>query len=121
MNYRDILYKTYVSNNKQFLYGSDDKQNLRKLGNLRNLHYALAVWLSGISREENVLDVACGEGNVLEWLKSEGFVNLCGVDISFEQIEIARLQFPQVICGDAIDYLEVRPHQFQLITAFDIL
>lgn len=121
MNYRDILYGTYVSNNKHLLrekLANPDGQDIR---NLTNLHRAMAIWLSQVPRHGKVLDVACGAGNILQWLKMEGFVNLSGVDISPEQVEIAQQQFPQVVCGDAIAYLEQHSEQFQLITAFDIL
>jgi SAM-dependent methyltransferase len=121
MNYRDLLYDTYVSNNKIFLRQNLADPDGQVIRNLINLHQTMSGWLDEVPRDGKALDVACGAGNILQWLKIEGFVNLFGVDISQEQVEIARQQFPEVVCGDAIAYLEKHPEEFQLITAFDIL
>jgi SAM-dependent methyltransferase len=121
MVYRQRLYDTYVSGNKQFsrdLLPNPKKQDTR---NIINLHYGISSWLNKSSREGKVLDVACGAGNILNLLEFAGFTNLYGVDISQEQVNIAREKFPQVICGDAIEYLLQHPNEFVLITAFDII
>ncbi|MBR8833974.1 MAG: class I SAM-dependent methyltransferase [Stigonema ocellatum SAG 48.90 = DSM 106950] len=121
MNYRERLYETYVSGNKQFLRDllpNPQKQDAR---NIINLRHAIASWVKQVPRTGKVLDVACGSGNILNLLQVEEFTNLYGVDISLEQVQIARLQFPQVVCADAMEYLLSNPNKFCLVTAFDIL
>jgi 2-polyprenyl-3-methyl-5-hydroxy-6-metoxy-1,4-benzoquinol methylase len=121
MNYRQRMYDSYVSGNKQFLkatIANPDRQDVR---NIANLSYAMKGWLSQVSKSGQVSDIACGEGNILRLLQSEGFKDLHGIDISPEQVELAQSQFPQVVCGDAIEYLNNHTNQFDLITAFDIL
>ncbi|MEH2464007.1 class I SAM-dependent methyltransferase [Nostoc sp.] len=121
MVYRQRLYDTYVSRNKQFLRDLLPNPKKQDNRNIINLHHAISFWLNEISRTGKVIDVACGAGNILNLLEFVGFTNLYGVDISQEQVNIAHERFPQVICGDAIEYLLQHPNEFVLITAFDIL
>lgn len=121
MNYRQRLYENYVSGNKQFLRDllpDPLKQDDRNIINLRS---AISSWIKDVPRISKVLDVACGPGNILSFLQAEGFTDIYGVDISQEQVLIARQKFSQVVCADAIEYLQQHPNEFHLITAFDIL
>lgn len=44
--------------------------------------------------DSKILDFGCGQGRILQQLKSEGFLNLYGVDISRNMIEIAGKNLP---------------------------
>ena len=44
--------------------------------------------------DSRILDFGCGQGRILQQLKSEGFLNLSGVDISRNMIEIAKQNLP---------------------------
>lgn len=121
INYRQRLYDNYVSGNKQFLRDLLPNPQKQEVRNIINLSRAIGSWLQKLPKEGKVLDVACGPGNILEFLQVEGFTDLYGVDISPEQVKIARQKFPQVVCADAIEFLQQHPNEFVLITAFDIL
>lgn len=121
MNYRNRMYASYVSGNKKFLKGSSLNPDRQDVRNIINLSHAMKAWLRQVPKTGKVVDLACGEGNILKLLQSEEFINLHGVDISPEQVDLAHVHFPQVVCGDAIEYLKDRDNQFDLITAFDIL
>lgn len=121
MSYQQRLYDNYVSSNKKFLRNLSPDPKHQDFRNIINLRRAMKNWLQDISRDGKVLDVACGEGNLLSTLEAEDFENLYGVDISPEQVARAQEKFPQVICSDALSYLEKCPNTFNLITAFDIL
>jgi predicted TPR repeat methyltransferase len=41
-------------------------------------------------KEEKVLDIGCGNGDFLLFLKSEGYLNIYGVDIDKRQIDLCR-------------------------------
>lgn len=47
-----------------------------------------------LSPDSRILDFGCGYGRILQQLKTEGFPNLSGVDISGNMIEIARQKLP---------------------------
>jgi SAM-dependent methyltransferase len=68
-----------------------------------------------------ILDLACGGGNLLYFFKSRGHRRLAGVDISPEQIALARQVVPEVEEGNLFVYLETSPADFDLITALDII
>jgi len=121
INYRQRLYDSYVSGNKQFLQDLLPNPQKQEVRNIINLRRAIGSWLKKLPKEGKVLDVACGPGNILELLQVERFTDLYGVDLSPEQVKIARQKFPQVVCGDAIEFLQQHPNEFVLITGFDIL
>jgi len=67
------------------------------------------------------LDLGCGPGNVLYLLSHEGYRNICGVDVSPEQIEVAKRVCANVTCADVKDYLASFKENFELIIAFDLI
>jgi len=68
-----------------------------------------------------ILDVACGGGNLLYYFKSKGFTNIKGVDLSPEQVSLARQVSEDVTLQDAIEYLREHPSEFDLIAGLDII
>jgi SAM-dependent methyltransferase len=82
-------------------------------------HY-LRGWLPA-AREAQVLDVACGAGRLLFFLKERGYVNASGVDLSPEQIARARQVTPKVIQSDLLEYLAANPGRFDLILGLDVI
>ena len=67
------------------------------------------------------LDVACGAGEMLYMLKTFGYRNITGIDVSPEQVQTAQRIWPNVLEIDAKRYLDNHPGEFDLITAFDIV
>lgn len=58
------------------------------------------------SKDAAILDIGCGDGVIMRWLHSLGYVNVRGVDISNEQIEIAKLSGLDVHHADASDFVK---------------
>ncbi len=67
------------------------------------------------------MDLACGNGWLLYFFKQQGYGNLHGVDISPEQVKVARQVAPSVEQGSLFEYLGGVPARFDLITAIDII
>jgi len=82
--------------------------------------YYLRDWLPG-DHAEAILEIACGSGKLLYFLKESGFKNLSGVDVSPQQVEIARQVLADVHNGDALEYLQQHPGEFGLIVGLDIV
>lgn len=63
------------------------------------------LFKGGIKKGIKVLDVACGTGVLFPDYQKLG-VNITGIDISENMVNIAREKFPaaQVICGDATEF-----------------
>jgi SAM-dependent methyltransferase len=88
----------------------------------RKLVPILGAWVSCIPRDGVCLDLGCGSGNVLHALRTLGFQHLEGVDVSAEQVAIARAEFPGVEHKDITGKLRsAAPNAYNLITLFDVI
>jgi 2-polyprenyl-3-methyl-5-hydroxy-6-metoxy-1,4-benzoquinol methylase len=121
MRYRELLYSTYVSSNKHYVYQAAHGARAREKG-IRNALWFLRPWLPSVHSQPRILDLGCGPGNLLAALERAGYTDLSGVDISAEQVAIARRSFPGVEQADVFEYLgREELGSFDLITAFDLL
>lgn len=70
-----------------------------------------------------ILDAGCGSGFVLAWLRRHSNIIPIGVDSSAEQVAVAQRSLPdvQVICGDAMEYMQKHPKTFAGIFCTDVL
>jgi 2-polyprenyl-3-methyl-5-hydroxy-6-metoxy-1,4-benzoquinol methylase len=120
MDYREVLYGTYVSANKRRVYQRLDARASRK--NVRNLAWSLRGWLPAAQTQPRVLDLGCGAGNLLSLFEFLGYSDFTGVDNSAEQVAEARERFPAVIQADVFEFLtEETGEPYDVITAFDLL
>lgn len=82
---------------------------------------SLGPWLPA-DRQVRILDIACGEGALLDFLRGEGFTNLAGFDISPENVRMCHeLGLAFVEEADALQFLERTGPGFDLILAFDLI
>lgn len=78
-------------------------------------------WLPG-DRSAAILDVGCGSGQFLYFLRERGFTNASGIDLDAAQIEIARGLGLNVHKATASERLQADPDQtYSLISMLDIL
>lgn len=78
-------------------------------------------WLTDLPRSARVLELGCGPGYLLGYLKQLGFTNVEGIDLSEEQIAIARELGHQADVADVFEYLERRAGQYDAIFAVDFI
>jgi 2-polyprenyl-3-methyl-5-hydroxy-6-metoxy-1,4-benzoquinol methylase len=119
MDYREKLYSTYVSTHTAHLYGEATLEGIRK---------QFPVWKSYYGRflprdkAAKILDIGCGNGGFLWWLQQIGYRNSSGIDISQEQIQIARgLGIKNVKCADLIGFLESKQGYYDVIFLMDVI
>jgi 2-polyprenyl-3-methyl-5-hydroxy-6-metoxy-1,4-benzoquinol methylase len=89
----------------------------------KNYEKYLKNWIAG-DKNIRILDVGCGAGRLLYFLRRKGYLNLTGVDISCQQIETAKKMMPNVNIekNDAIAYMSnTPPESFDLILGIDII
>jgi 2-polyprenyl-3-methyl-5-hydroxy-6-metoxy-1,4-benzoquinol methylase len=86
----------------------------------RAYRYYLKGWFPA-NKEANMLDVACGGGKLLYLYQRLGFINLSGVDISPEQVQLARQITPNVTEASVLDFLDSRFDAYDFISGLDIV
>ena len=117
--YRQRIYDSYVS--KHFQFGNDlsgegyenesrefEKNYLRFLPPQKNA---------------NILDIACGPGYFPWFLKKHGYTNYTGIDLSVEQVQLARNKLPgyEFVVADAFKYLSESQSRYDLVFASHVL
>lgn len=88
----------------------------------RSMRRSLGEWLPP-EKSTAILEVACGEGALLAFLKEEGFTNLAGFDLSPENVAIChRLGLTFVEQADALAKLAGDAKRtFGLVLAIDLV
>jgi cyclopropane fatty-acyl-phospholipid synthase-like methyltransferase len=86
-------------------------------------HFYSAQYQQFLPADKNarILDVGCGMGHFLYFLKKEGYTNYRGIDISPTQVQFARDNVTErASLADAFDYLNTND-TFDVIVANDII
>lgn len=115
--YRDRIYGAYASGFKG-VGQTFDRARAERAGRAYR-HYFRGWWPD--DRSVPVLDLACGDGTLLYLAKQLGFTSVSGVDLSPEQVALARQVPAEVELGDGTAYLKRHPGRFGLITAIDVI
>jgi len=79
-------------------------------------------WMRHLPKDRGatILDLGCGSGEWLWCLQSLGYKRTYGVDLCQESLRAARaLGIRNIACANAVEFLEGRCEQFDLITAFN--
>ena len=77
--------------------------------------------LADLHRAAPILELGCGDGALLAYLAERGFSNLAGVDVSPEQVAVAKARGLGVVCADALAYLPTQPSSRAALIAIDVL
>lgn len=77
--------------------------------------------LEGISKDSRILEIGCGNGSFLSFLKAEGFNHVQGVDISEEQVAAARKRELDVIHADIFEFFRENKTRYKAITGLDVI
>lgn len=80
----------------------------------------LREWLPE-DKNAPILEVACGRGNLLHFFKTRGFKNISGVDVSPEQVVLARQVIETVHEENVLEFLDAHGGEYELIVGLDII
>lgn len=114
------LYRTYVSSGQARDSNTSAEEHFRApqahLMSIVRRHFPL-------DRTTPIVDIGCGHGALLYFLRQAGYENLRGVDTSKEQAALAqRLGIAGVECGDAMAFLRAQPDgSLGVVCLFDVL
>jgi SAM-dependent methyltransferase len=119
MDYRSRLYQHYLSTHDRPNLGQIQQDLKHRAPYLKQL---IRRWIPE-DRFIRILDLGCGYGALLYFLKESGYCYLSGVDRSPEQVMVARqLEIDAVQEGDVLDFLRKKEdHSYDVVIAFDIL
>lgn len=116
-DYRTRIYQNYASSMQDASMTFNEAEALR-WGIAYDTY--LKGWLPA-NKDVSILELACGWGKLLHFLKSRGYKNLKGIDVSPQQVAIARQVSENVVEAEAIDYLETHKEEYDLIVGLDII
>lgn len=117
-NHREIFYSNYHSKFNSLISYADEN-SLKSL--FLHYDYKILPLIKKFEKSSNILELGCGPGYLLEYLKQKGFNNLCGIDISPEQIELAKSTGHNVFQVDVFEFLRTNKNSYDLIFAFDFI
>jgi 2-polyprenyl-3-methyl-5-hydroxy-6-metoxy-1,4-benzoquinol methylase len=110
-----------------------DKYNSTKMVNITSHYETLTSnMLSGFNKlygsflpkdlKNPILELGCGDGTFLRYLKKKGYLNCTGIDISPEMTQIAiQRGLTNIHTIDFFEYLEQHQTQFSLIVMRDVI
>jgi SAM-dependent methyltransferase len=117
-DFREELYKRYSSTFKEHISRFDDKS---VAATLNNYQYQYLPILKEFNKDARILELGCGRGIFLKFLINNGYNKVSGIDISKEQINIARTQNLNVEKTGVLEYLKNDDEKFDLIFAIDLI
>jgi len=117
MDYRSRIYEKYASN-VQEQSEPIDLMDADKWG--RSYDTYLRGWLPS-DKQAAILDVGCGYGRLLRFFSKRGYTKVTGLDISTEQVSLARKIHHDVIQAKALEFLEECSDKFDFIIALDVI
>ncbi|GGE96285.1 class I SAM-dependent methyltransferase [Hymenobacter cavernae] len=123
MDFKDRLYNVYVSSEQGGGKVLDQLQNGTSLfsGNAPYITQLIKRHIPA-DRSVRIMDLGCGHGAHLYFLKQCGYQNLVGVDTSAEQVELAhRLGVEEVQLGNIEDFLSDDKESADVVLLIDIL
>jgi 2-polyprenyl-3-methyl-5-hydroxy-6-metoxy-1,4-benzoquinol methylase len=119
MNYKEEIYKNYVSNHNVHLYGPVTLERLKIKHKLWDYLYDKHL---PENKNSDILDIGCGEGAFISYLMNKGYSNLEGIDISEEQIALGKkLGIKNIQEADIFSYLGKFKNKYDFVIARDLL
>jgi 2-polyprenyl-3-methyl-5-hydroxy-6-metoxy-1,4-benzoquinol methylase len=115
---RNQLYKNYVSKFKTSQLEKDEK-SIRKYRRWCNYKYLPA--LKYLNKNDSILELGCGPGYILEYLSQQGFNNVKGIDISQEQVDLAKSRNLNAEMVDVFKFLSGKKELYKAIIALDFI
>lgn len=119
MELRDKIFTSYHKIHGKFLDG-EINANLQKWFN----SVCDTSYLEHLSnRHEQILEIGCGKGYILKWLKEKKYLKIEGIDLSPDDVEMAKkyVGIDNIYCVDTFIYLQGKRSVYDCILGKDIL
>lgn len=115
---RKIFYDNYVTSFKSQIadFSSDAITKYWRWCNYRYLPL-----IKKYDKSCEILELGCGPGYMLEYLRRVGYKNVKGIDVSPEQVEFASSRGIKVEEADVFEYLNRNTGKYDIIIALDFI
>jgi len=117
-DFRTQYYDKYLSTFKEFIINEDHFYNKAGYSLYRKQYLPL---IKQFSKKASILDIGCGTGIILEFLKTEGFNNISGIDLSEQQVKVALNKELNVDKISIFDFFKSNKNKFDIIFAMDLI
>ena len=119
MDFKKPLYQDYFQTQASRL---DDHNLGDKIHWSQRIYKKEVVPFLPSDENSKILDVGCGHGSMLLLLRDLGYSNAQGIDISKDQLNIARsIGLNNIECADANEFLMNKQETFDVIIGIDII
>lgn len=117
-DYRKRFYAQYAQSHWQY----SKKASTKSFNIVAKVYSCYLNRFLPADKSASILDIACGAGDFLYFLQSQGFNNTKGIDLGAEQISIAtKMGVKNVEQGNLFEYLQKNLCKFDMIMASNIL
>ncbi len=118
MDYRERIYRQYLATHL-----AEGKRAAAQRDQAMWNRYFRSNYLRHLpsDRRARILDLGCGMGQFLEFLRLEGYDNAAGVDRSDEAVNYCRARNQPVEKGEAAEVLSARPEFYDALVLNDLI
>lgn len=118
MDYREIFFKKYVSGHADRIYGRQTIDEIERQFPIWRRYFGSFL---PASKSALILDLGTGNGSLVHWLRSGGYKNVRGIDVSPEQVKVAsELGIEGIEEGDIMEFLSGKKESYDRIFARDV-
>jgi 2-polyprenyl-3-methyl-5-hydroxy-6-metoxy-1,4-benzoquinol methylase len=116
IHYRDLLFSNYQKTHVHHLDSEDTRPKLEWFNRYVRLNY-LPYFRGYALSDIRVLEIGCNKGFLMAALASLGFRRLTGIDLSPDDIQVAKGLVPEaeLLCTDAESHLEQKKATYDFV------
>ena len=119
MSYKDELYTSYVNTHIRHRKKAGDLGDFARRARAYQRIFGRFV---PSDKSAKIMDLGCGPGSIVWWLRDRGYRDVAGIDISQEQVDIAHgLGLDCVEKGDIFEFLRADGADYDVLFARDVL
>jgi 2-polyprenyl-3-methyl-5-hydroxy-6-metoxy-1,4-benzoquinol methylase len=120
--FRNFVYSKYVTSGQANRDTSAIEPEEVFAGNKNSIKQLINLHFGSVPKNSSILDIGCGSGPYLYYLKKMGFQNVKGIDGSLEQVSLANsIGIPEVQHCDIFDFLNNAESKYDVVLLMDIL